>query len=155
MIKRKIILILSILIFPFLITSCGTGKENVGEKGGLSNDSVYVFDQPLTPPPPPDTVSVKPKEQVTTPTPPPVYEVTYYYIIQIGAFKSNEKATKFADLAKKEISNKIEISYSSRVNLYVVHLMPPFITKAAAQKAREELWKKNKFKDAWILTVQK
>ena len=155
MIKRNIKLMLSLLILPILLISCSASKENNNEdQSGISNDSVYVFDQPLTPPPTaPDTVSMQPKEE-PPPTPPPPKEVKYFYIIQIGAFRSNERAQAFADSAKKEINNKIEISLSSRVNLYVVHLMPPYATKKEAQKAREELWKKNKFKDAWILTVR-
>jgi cell division septation protein DedD len=157
MIKKKLSLILSLLILSFLLVSCGSSRHDMSEQDGYSNDSVYVFDKPLSPPPPaPDTTSVQPKVlPPTTPLPPPVANETYYYIIQIGAFKSNERAQALADSAKKEISNKIEISYSSRVNLYVVHLMPPYATKTAAQTAREDLWKKNKFKDAWILTVRK
>ena len=156
MITKKFSLILSLLILCFLLPSCSTSKENIGNQDEFSSDSVYVFDKPLTPPPPPatDTTSVQPKVQ-TPPTPPPPPEEKYYYIVQIGAFKSNSRAQAFADSSKKEINNKIEISYSSRVNLYVVHLMPPYATKEAAQKARQELWKKNKFKDAWILTVKR
>ena len=157
MIKKKLSLILSLLILSFLLVSCGSSRHDMSGQDEFSNDSVYVFDKPLTPPPPPapDTASVQPKVQPPPPTPPPAAKETYYYIIQIGAFKSNERAQAFADSSKKEINNKIEISYSSRVNLYVVHLMPPYATKAAAQAAREELWKKNKFNDAWILTVKK
>lgn len=155
MIKKNICLLLSLLILPLLLISCSSANESMENQSDFSNDSVYVFDQPLTPPPsPPDTTSVQPKVQ-HPPSPPPEAKETYYYIIQIGAFRSNDRAQAFADSSKKEIPNKIEISYSSRVNLYVVHLMPPYATKAAAQKAREELWKKNKFKDAWILTVRK
>ena len=158
MITKKFSLILSLLILSFLLVSCGSGRHEMTEQDGFSNDSVYVFDKPLTPPPTPpaaDTTSVQPKVQPPPTAPPSVEEEKYYYIIQIGAYKSNEKAQAFADSAKKEIPNRIEISYSSRVNLYVVHLMPPYASKAQAEKARQELWKKNKFKDAWILTVRK
>ena len=159
MIKKKFSLILSLLILSFLLVSCSSSRHDMSEQDEFSSDSVYVFDKPLTPPTPspvPDTTSVQPKVQPPpTPAPPSVAKETYYYIIQIGAFKSNDRAQAFADSAKMEIGNKIEISYSSRVNLYVVHLMPPYATKTAAQTAREGLWKKNKFKDAWILTVKK
>ena len=160
MIRKKFILLLSLVILSLLLASCYTSKGDMENQDEFSSDSVYVFDKPLPPPTPPpvDTSTVQPKEEPPTPPPPvviPPAKETYYYVIQIGAFKSNERAQIFADSAKKEISNKIEISYSSRVNFYVVHLMPPYATKEAAQKAREELWKKNKFMDAWILTVRK
>ena len=75
--------------------------------------------------------------------------------MQIGAFTTNERANEFADSARKVLRYKIDISYSNSVNLYVVQIVPPFATKAEAEIIRNELWKNEMFRDAWILTVIK
>ncbi len=147
-------LILSLLILPFLFISCTGSKDNVENQNGISGaDSVYVFDQPVTTPKH-DSVMVKPKVESKPPAPPAPKQINYYYIVQIGAFSTKDKASAFADSVKKDLKYAIEISYSSTVSLYVVHLMPPYKSKAEAENVRNELWKMNKFKDAWILMIK-
>lgn len=78
-----------------------------------------------------------------------------YYLVQIGAFTTKDKAEKFASDNKSKIKKEIQISYNEQVNLFVVQLSPLFTEKKEAEKLRNELWKDPAFKDAWILTVTK
>jgi cell division septation protein DedD len=107
---------------------------------------VYVFDQPITAP----TKKEAPIDQKKVVNPP---SKSQFFIVQIGAFTSNERANEFADTVRKVLKYKIDISYSNSVNLYVVQIVPPFATKAEAEIVRNELWKNELFRDAWILTV--
>ena len=146
--KIKSITFVSILFSALLISSCSGSKETTEEpKQSAQPDSVYVFDQPLTPAHK-DSLEVQPK--ITAPNP----EVKYY-IVQIGAFTTKEKAEELAAIARKELKYKIEISFSDKINLYVVQLSPPYSEKQEAETVRNELWKNNTFKDAWILAVTK
>jgi len=123
--------------------SCSSSKqaENVNSEN-QTPDSVYVFDQPVLD----NNADEQPK--VT----PPAMEAKYY-VVQIGAFTTKDKADNFTEEAKKLLKNNVEISYSSNINLYVVQLTPPYNKKEEAEKVRNDLWKIEKFKDAWILTV--
>ncbi len=148
MTKIKFITTAAVFALPLLLSACGGTKQVTEEqKQNPKSDSVYVFDQPMAPTQK-DTLEVQPKVS------PPELEVKYY-IVQIGAFTTKEKAEEFADAARKELKNKIEISFSNNVNLYVVQLSPPYSEKQEAERVRNELWKNYKFKDAWILTVTK
>lgn len=133
-----------VLIFASLsVFSCGGGKQAAGDDTSAKvPDSVYVFDSPQVR----DTVIEQPKVE------PPKMEAKYY-VVQIGAFTTKDKAEKFEQEARLLLKNKIEISYSNNINLYVVQLTPPYNKKEEAEKVRDNLWKIDKFKDAWILTV--
>ena len=148
MTKIKFITTAAAFALPLLISACaGTKQAAEEQKPNTKPDSVYVFDEPMTP-------QHEDKPEVLPKVSPPELEVKYY-IVQIGAFTTKEKAEEFADAARKELKNKIEISFSNNVNLYVVQLSPPYSEKQEAEKVRNELWKNDKFKDAWILTVIK
>lgn len=144
--RLKKIVIFSILFgITLLYYSCTSSKETSEQNVENSNDSVYVFDQvPVVK----DTLIEQPKVS------PPKIDVQYY-IVQIGAFTTQDKASDFAETATKILKYKVEISFSNSNNLYVVQLTPPYSTKTEAELVRDELWKMEKFKDAWILTVTK
>jgi cell division septation protein DedD len=144
-IKIKLLFLLLFLILPVLLESCSGSKETESQTGA-SSDSVYVFDQPVSSP----TKKEAPIDQKKVVNPP---SKSQFFIVQIGAFTTSERANEFADTAKKVLRYKIDISYSSSVNLYVVQIVPPFATKAEAEIVRNELWKNEIFRDAWILTV--
>lgn len=133
-----------ILIFASLsLFSCGGGQQAANDNGSAKiPDSVYVFDSPQMK----DTVIEQPKVE-----PPPME--AKYYVVQIGAFTTKDKAEKFEQEARLLLKNKIEISFSNNINLYVVQLTPLYNKKEEAEKVRDNLWKIDKFKDAWILTV--
>lgn len=155
MTKIKFLTSVSIFMLPLLINACGGSKETTEEQKQLpKSDSVYVFDQPLTPTHPGSIALRKDSLEVQPKVIAPNIEVKYY-IVQIGAFTTKEKAEEFAEMAKNNLKYKIEISFSNNINLYVVQLSPPYSEKQEAEAVRNELWKSEKFKDAWILTVTK
>jgi cell division septation protein DedD len=144
-IKIELLFLLLFLILPVLLESCSGSKETESQKGS-SSDSVYVFDQPISSP----TKKAAPIDQKVVVNPP---SKSQFFIVQIGAFTTSERANEFADSVRKVLRYKIDISYSNSVNLYVVQIVPPFATKAEAEIVRNELWKNEMFRDAWILTV--
>jgi cell division septation protein DedD len=144
-IKIKLLFLLLFLILPVLLESCSGSKDTETQKGA-SSDSVYVFDQPVPSPTKKEAV-IDQKKVVNAPS------KSQFFIVQIGAFTTSERANEFADTVRKVLRYKVDISYSSSVNLYVVQIVPPFATKAEAEIVRNELWKNEMFRDAWILTV--
>ena len=144
-IEIKLLFLLLFLISPILLESC-SGSKGTESQTGNTTDSVYVFDQPISSP----TNKEAPTEQKKVVNPP---TKSQFFIVQIGAFTTNERANEFADSVRKVLRYKIDITYSNSVNLYVVQIVPPFATKAEAEIVRNELWKNEMFRDAWILTV--
>jgi cell division septation protein DedD len=76
------------------------------------------------------------------------------FIVQIGAFNTEEKAREFEADAEKKIQRKISVSFSSSTNLFVVQL-DAFKTKIEAENFRNDLWQSVEFKDAFIVTEEK
>jgi len=76
------------------------------------------------------------------------------YIVQIGAFNTEEKANTFAAGARSKVSREITVSFSPAVNLYVVQAAP-FGTRKEAEDFRNDLWLKMEFNDAFILTEER
>ena len=142
--NMKFLCLLPFLIIAFLMESCSGSKETENQTGTPA-DSLYVFDQPVSTPTKKETHVEKKVDN------PP--SKSQFFIVQIGAFTTSERANEFADSARKVLRYKIDISYSNSVNLYVVQIVPPFATKAEAEIIRNELWKHKMFRDAWILTV--
>ena len=84
--------------------------------------------------------------------PEPVKTNVQSFIIQVGAFTSKERAEAFVKENQNKITQKMEISFSNQVQLYVVQL--PFLSsREEAEKLRYDLWKIPSFKDAFIKTV--
>jgi len=138
-------LIFSFILFGvmiFLFTKCSSSKES-----GMIKipDSTYVFDKI-----PPDT-SIRINELIAAI---PVFHVKYY-IVQIGAFTTKERAEKFAEQSKIILSEKIDILYNNDIKLYVVQLTPFYTQRKEAEKIRNKLWKLDNYRDAWIVTVRK
>lgn len=130
----SLFLSLSLIIF----FGCSSSQETVKE----TEEEVYVFDEV-----PPETFDDN--EYVE-----PVFIAkTIKYFVQIGAFTSEDKAETFVTESKKLISYNLEVKYNPDVELFVVHL-PPFDTRADAEKVRNSLWKIKKFADAFILTIE-
>lgn len=130
--------ILSLFILMFLIAAC-SGSQNTSEE-----DKVYVFDEI----PKENTVDVPKTGEY------PSINQTYY-VVQIGAFTTKERAEEFVSLSKTKIKNEISISYSEQVKLYVVQLVPFYKSKKEAELVRDELKLNPEFNDAWIVTVDK
>jgi cell division septation protein DedD len=78
-----------------------------------------------------------------------------YYVVQIGAFSTDDKAKAFADISSSKTNYKSSIVYSENLNLYLVQIVPFFKSKTEAEEVRNNLWKLPEFVDAWIVTVNK
>ena len=137
----KISCVLIIIISGLYIAGCSSSQET--ENTGTESDSVYVFDSV----PDTDTNEIKPLEY-------PDMGMTYY-IVQIGAFTSSERAKQFAAESKQFLPYDIKTLFSRQNNLYVVQLSEYYTSRTEAEKVRNDLWKMEKFKDAWILTINK
>ncbi len=137
-----LISIITLFFLSIILQSCGTTQETTKESG---DDEVYVFDE-------------IPEENIINiydPETDPPYTGMKYFIVQIGAFTTKEKAENFAKTSRSKLNKEIEISYSNRVNLFVVHIKPFFTDRSDAEKLRNELWRLPDYNDAWILTVIK
>ena len=144
-----------------LLAACSSTQETT-KTDDPSKEEIYVFDDPVT------DVSIETDSTQTKPVeikqdtlnfvrdePVEISEnikpVTYY-IVQVGAFTTKDKAEVFIRENQKDISYNIEVQYSSKVNLFVVWL-PKFTTKEEAENVRNILWQIEKFKDAFIVIV--
>ncbi|NWF49166.1 MAG: SPOR domain-containing protein [Ignavibacteriaceae bacterium] len=137
----KNILISFFSVILLLIQGCTPTSETVKEQ---KSEEVYVFDEV------PSDSLIKPDENVQYPT----LDVNYY-VVQIGAFTTKERAEKFREEAKKKLSNEVSVVYSDQVKLYVVQLSPFYTNKMEAEKLRDQLRLIPDYSDAWILTVSK
>ncbi len=140
MMNKKLLLI---LLFPLLhFISCSSSVEQTREEDTTGNEGVYVFDKV-----PEDTSIVPQKENNNT--------LQKYYLIQIGAFTTKDRAENFAEDSRNALSKEILVNYNSDVNLFVVQLKNHFKTKEEAEKIKSDLWSNDKYKDAWVVTVTK
>jgi cell division septation protein DedD len=133
---KNILFLLSIL-FVFFV-GCTASKQSDEE------DKVYVFDDI-----PKENTIEAPKTGEY-----PNLDQTYY-VVQIGAFTSKERAESFTDLAKVKIKNEIKITYNDALKLYVVQITPFYKSKKEAELVRDEIRQVPEFSDAWIVTVNK
>jgi cell division septation protein DedD len=126
-----------------IFSACSSQKETIKE---TPPEDIYVFDEL-----PEDDTPVVYEEL------PPASSgaLSKYYIVQVGAFTTRDKAENFAAEAKAKLKHEVSINYSSEVNLFVVQLEPSFADRKDAEAKRNQLWKLKDFKDAWILTVTK
>ena len=125
---------LTVLFLPFV--TCSTTENTVKE---VETDDTYVFDE------------VPPEDYYTFET--PVEKSNAFFIVQIGAFSTLERAKKFADKSRLVLQRDIKVNFNEKNNLYVVQIHPPFRSKMEAEKYRAELWKNDDYNDAWILVV--
>jgi cell division septation protein DedD len=133
---KNILFLLSILFIFFV--GCTASKQSNEE------DKVYVFDDI-----PKENTIEAPKTGEY-----PNLDQTYY-VVQIGAFTSKERAESFTDLAKVKIKNEIKITYNDALKLYVVQITPFYKSKKEAELVRDEIRQVPEFSDAWIVTVNK
>ncbi len=128
-----------LIICLFYFVSCSSSQQ--------SNDDekqVYVFDEV----PVEKTIDApKTGEYPTT--------GSSYYVVQIGAFTTEDKAKDFAELSREKTNYRYSIVYSGNLKLYLVQVIPFFKSRTEAEEVRNNLWKTEDFVDAWILTVYK
>jgi hypothetical protein len=135
---KWIIIICSISFL--LITGCSSTQETVKEE-----ENIYVFDEI-----PEDTIEMEledlPPAEISAPE-------SKYYVVQIGAFTTRDKAEKFISDSRKKLKNEFSINYNGEANLFVVQIDILFESRKEAEALRNKLWKMKDYKDAWILTV--
>ncbi len=135
---KEIFLFLLVLFLLTFLASCTTSQESTEE------DKIYVFDEI----PKENTIEASKTGEY------PNLNQTYY-VVQIGAFTTKEKAESFAEMSKTKIKNEIDITYSDPVKLYVVQITPFYKSKKEAELVRDEIKLNPEFNDAWIVTVNK
>lgn len=134
---------LGYIILTLLLISCSS--QTVQQE-----NQNYVFDLIET-----DTVSVVQKDTVLIETiKEEEFETPAYYMVQIGAFSSENRAKKFAEKSRKLLNEEVIISFSDRINLYLVQLAKRFENKSEAEIVRDNLKLFPEFQDAWIVTIK-
>jgi len=155
--------IISFIIF-ILLTACSSTQETSKEEEP-AKEQIYVFDDAGTD----STVITAPIEtEIETADTNnfireeeiPLQEESADiatpasgFTVQLGAFSTKEKAEIFVKENQKDINHKMEIHYSTKVNLFVVWLQK-FSTKEEAESVRNSLWTNQKYKDAFIVMVE-
>lgn len=135
--KNFIHLIVSVSLL-ILFFSCTPAEETT------KKEEVYVFDE-------------VPVENTITPPPTGEYPALTetYFVVQIGAFTTKDRAENFAESSRKKVLNEISISYRETVNLYVVQIVPFYRSRQEAEMVRDNLRRITDFNDAWIVTINK
>ncbi len=132
----RTLLILSIYLIIYGCTTSQQSAEN--EK------QIYIFDEvPVE----------KTIEAPKTGEYPSINET--YYVVQIGAFTTEEKAKSYAELSRSKTNYKYSVIYSESIKLHLVQVIPFFKSRTEAEEVRNNLWKLQEFVDAWIVTVNK
>ena len=140
MLNKKL---LPILLLPLLhFISCSSSIEQTREEETPGDEGVYIFDQV-----PEDTSTVRSPENYNSPQ--------KYYLVQIGAFTTKDRAESFAEEGRDILSKEILVMYNADANLFVVQLKNHFKNKEDAEKARNDLRSNEKYKDAWVVTITK
>ncbi|AFH49253.1 Hypothetical protein IALB_1545 [Ignavibacterium album JCM 16511] len=135
---KRLIFSILILMITFIIFSC-TPPQQASEK-----ESIYVFDEQKND----EKIDVNKGGEF------PNIDETYF-VVQIGAFTSKERAEKFAEVSKSKVNKDIIITYSESNNLYLVQLSPFYKSRQEAELVRDELKVIPEFSDVWIVTVNK
>lgn len=135
---KSIITSVIIIFIGTLFISCTTSQKSSGE------DQIYVFDDI----PKENTIDAPKTGEY------PNLNQTYY-VVQIGAFTTKEKAEAFAEMSRAKLKNNISITYSDTVKLYVVQITPFYKTKKESELVRDEIRLNSEFSDAWIVTINK
>lgn len=130
---------LFVLLIFLLSAGCTTLHQDSEEQ-----KQVYVFDEV----PEDKTIDVPKTGEF-----PNIKET--YYVVQVGAYTTEEKANSFAEMSRIKTNYKFSVVYSESLKLHLVQVIPFFKSRTEAETVRNNLWKITEFVDAWILTVNK
>ena len=137
-INYKHIFFFILFFFSLFFTSCSSSEEIGKEKE--KEDEIYIFDEV----PPENSYRIEK----------PVNIVKLFYVIQIGAFSTRERAELFAEKSRRDLNHGIAISYNDDVNLFIVRLEEMFSSKVEAERVRTNLWQIEEYNDAWIKSFE-
>lgn len=73
------------------------------------------------------------------------------FYLQLGAFSTLKRAELFTEEIKIQVPFNLSIIYNSDTSLYTVR-SSAFSSRKAVESERENLWKRNLFKDSFIVT---
>jgi len=135
--KIKLYITPAILVAFWLFNSCSPFEETQVKK--QETDSLYIFDE------------IPPENSFKFES--PVQQTIDVYVVQIGAFSNLNTAKEFAEDSRAILNKDIKVEFNEKKNIYVVWLHPPFQDKGTAEVYRNELWKYEEFKDAWVVTI--
>jgi len=132
---------LSTILLLFILIACSSSEKSTKD-GNSDNNQNYIFDKI------PTEKDLNIEDSLKS-------SADYYYLIQIGAFASKRGANKFARMSEKNLSEKIVVDFSDKVNLYTVRLKRKFNNRYDAEKLRDKLRQQEEFKDAWVVELKK
>ena len=136
---NKYFLLISVIFLVNLFIGCTASQlDSDNEK------QVYIFDEV------PEEKTIEAPVTGEYPN-----TVSSYYVVQIGAFTTEENANAFAELSRTKTNYKSSVVYSENIKLYLVQIIPFFKSRTEAEEVRNNLWKLTEFVDAWIVTVNK
>jgi hypothetical protein len=136
--KISVIVFYVMTAFVLLLNGCSTSDETQVKKQEI--DSLYIFDE----------IPTEDVFKLESPT----QQSVDVYVVQVGAFSNLERAKDFAEQSRFKLNKDIKVEFSEKKNLYVVWIHPPYELKSLAESYRNELWKYEEFKDAWIVTIE-
>ena len=125
--------------FIIFFIGCTASQQNTDDE-----KQIYVFDEV------PVEKTIEPPKTGEYPN-----IVSSYYVVQIGAYTTEEKANAFAEISRIKTNYKSSVVYSENLKLYLVQIIPFFKSRTEAEEVRNNLWKLTEFVDAWIVTVNK
>lgn len=128
-----------IVLTCFLVTTCTTSQQTSDDE-----KQIYIFDEV------PEEKTIEVSETGEYPS---IKET--YYVVQTGAYTTEEKAQAFAELSRSKTNYKFSVMYGETTKLYLVQVIPFFKSRTEAEEVRNNLWKLQEFVDAWIVTVNK
>ena len=136
---KKYFLIISLFFLVEVFIGCTASQQNTDDE-----KQIYVFDEV------PVEKTIEPPKTGEYPN-----IVSSYYVVQIGAYTTEEKANAFAEISRIKTNYKSSVVYSENLKLYLVQIIPFFKSRTEAEEVRNNLWKLTEFVDAWIVTVNK
>lgn len=137
--KSYMIQIFLVFTVYFLILGCSSTQQS-----SENEKQIYIFDEV----PVEKTIEVPKTGEYPT-------LKDAYFVVQIGAFTTEEKAQAFAELSRMKTNYKFNVIYGESTKLYLVQVIPFFKSRVEAEEVRNNLWKLQEFVDAWIVTVNK
>ena len=140
------------ILFSLLLSACSSTHQTTQTKTE-PKDSLYVFDKV-----PVDTTKpvILSKEAAPAEESQNIQNIqTPYYLVQIGAFTSKDRAQEFVDKTQSLLNQQVKITLNPDINLFVVRLAKIYTTHDNAEKVKDNLRQQEAFKDAWVVTVDK
>ncbi len=150
--KRIISSLSTLILFSLLLSACSSTQQTTQSKTE-PKDSLYVFDKV-----PVDTTKpvILSKEAAPAEESQNIQNIqTPYYLVQIGAFTTKDRAQEFVDKTQSLLNQQVKITLNPDINLFVVRLAKIYTTHDDAEKVKDDLRQQEAFKDAWVVTVAK